>query len=80
MIDALYFRDPSYSHGIPTMFLSLPVLYSLPLYLLSSYLFDSISSSSLVPVSLAGRVFDWGQALGFHTIYNAGLSNGIEIE
>lgn len=36
---------------------------------------------SHVPVSLASRgYFDWGQTLGFHTIYNAALSNGIEYE
>lgn len=80
LIDALYFRDPSDSHGISTMFLPLPLLYSLPLYLPSSHLSDSISSFYPVSVSLASRIFDWGQTLGFHTIYNAALSNGIEYE
>lgn len=58
--------------------LSSALLYSLPLYLPSSYLSGSIPPSSAVPVSLANRIFDWGQTLGFHTIYNAALSNGIE--
>lgn len=51
---------------------------SLPLYpiLSASTLFPSH-----VPVSLTSRAyFDWGQTLGFHTIYNAALSNGIEYE
>lgn len=77
LIDALYFRDPSDSHGISTMFLSL----SLPRRpcILSSPCLPSFPSR--VPVSLASRgYFDWGQTLGFHTIYNAALSNGIEYE
>ena len=77
LIDALYFRDPSDSHGISTMFLSL----SLPRRpcILSSPCLPSFPSR--VPVSLTSRgYFDWGQTLGFHTIYNAALSNGIEYE
>lgn len=78
LIDALYFRDPSDSHGISTMFLPPSPSPSLPLYpiLSASTLFPS-----RVPVSLTSRgYFDWGQTLGFHTIYNAALSNGIEYE
>lgn len=69
---------PSDSHGISTMFLPPSPSPSLPLYpiLSASTLFPS-----RVPVSLTSRgYFDWGQTLGFHTIYNAALSNGIEYE
>lgn len=78
LIDALYFRDPSDSHGISTMFLFLSLSPSLPLYPILSV---STLFPSHVPVSLTSRAyFDWGQTLGFHTIYNAALSNGIEYE
>lgn len=51
---------------------------SLPLYPILSV---STLFPSHVPVSLTSRAyFDWGQTLGFHTIYNAALSNGIEYE
>lgn len=62
------FNDVSLSLSLPRRpcILSSPCLPSFP---------------SRVPVSLTSRgYFDWGQTLGFHTIYNAALSNGIEYE